>query len=281
MESSNEVAEKLLKQLNISGANVDQLQQIPVDQLERAAAEAVPFSMPASGIIDFRHGVAMLGWAPVAGNAALPNQPFEPKAPEISANVPLLVGNTINEFVNGINKPDAFSMTEQQLQTNVQNAWKNNADAVVKAFRKAYPKANNFQLWSTIAASVVRTMTLEQARRKAAQKSAPVYCYRFDWQTPVLDGRPMAFHCSELAFVFDNAARCENMTGNGPAAAALAAKMSEAWIHFARSGDPNHPGLPRWKHFDPVTSGTMVFDDDCAFVEHLDDDLQKLINEGD
>jgi len=112
-------------------------------------------------------------------------------------------------------------------------------------------------------------MALEQVRRKFAQKGAPAYSYRFDWQPPVLGGRPMAFHCAELAFVFDNAARCENMTGNGAAAHALAAKMSEAWVRFASTGDPNHPGLPHWKPFDPAANGTMVFDNECVFREHL------------
>lgn len=280
MESSNALAERLLKQLGISVADVGKLQQLPVDQLQQAAAAIARINIPRSGIIDFRRGMGGLGWAPVAGNAVLSQQPFDPTAPEISAAVPLLVGNTINEFMNGINKPDAFSMTEAQLQSNARDFLKEKADAVLTASRRSYPKANNFQLWSTIAASTVRATALEQARRKAAQNRAPAYSYRFDWQTPVLDGRPMAFHCSEIAFVFDNTARCENMTGNGPGARALAARMSEAWIRFARSGDPNHHKLPHWKTFDPATRGTMVFDDECVFQEHLDDEVQKLISEG-
>jgi len=277
MESSSTLADKLLKQLQLSGSDMDKLQQVPFDDLGKAARDVTQMRMPASGVIDFRRVGRMLGWSPVAGNAALPSQPFDPVAPEMSASVPMIVGNTINEFVNGINKPDAFKMTQEELQTNVMNIYKEKAGDVIATFRKSLPNANNFQLWSAIATGGVRATTLEQVRRKTAQHAAPAYCYRFDWQTPILDGRPMAFHCSELAFVFDNTARCENMTGNGAAARALAAKMSEAWIHFATSGDPNHAGLPRWKPFDPATNGTMVFDNECAFREHLDDDCQKVI----
>jgi para-nitrobenzyl esterase len=280
MESSHELAEKVLKQLNLGPSDVSKLQQISFAQLVDAADAATAFKMPASGIIDFRHIGNLLGWAPVAGNAALPTQPFDPTAPEMSASVPMIVGNTLNEFISGTNNPHAFSMTAEQLHTNVSRMWQGKAaDEVIATFRTAFPNANNFQLWSTIGASMVRTATLEQVRRKAAQNAAPAYCYRFDWQPPVLNGRPMAFHCSELAFVFDNTARCENMTGDGPAARSLANRMSEAWVHFATSGDPNHAGIPQWKPFDPATNGTMVFDDVCAFREHLDDDCQKVINQ--
>src|SRR5689334_24283698 len=58
-----------------------------------------------------------------------------------------------------------------------------------------------------------------------SQGTAPAYLYLFTWQTPVLDGRPRAFHCAELAFCFDNIDRCVNMTGGGAEARALAAKV--------------------------------------------------------
>ena len=241
MESSSALTQKVLKQLNIGPSDIAKLQQLPFEQIEAASVEVARMRPPASGVIDFRRiGGSMLGWTPVAGNDALPDQPFNPAAPQMSASVPLLVGNTLNEFINGINKPNAFQMTEDELQKNVSNFFKDKSNVALQTFRAAYPGANNFQLWSVMGASTVRTATLTQARRKAALNAAPVYCYRFDWQTPVLDGRPMAFHCAEIAFVFDNTARCENMTGNGPAAKSLASKVSDAWINFARTGDPNH-----------------------------------------
>jgi para-nitrobenzyl esterase len=279
MESSNDLAERLLGQLNLTGADAEKLQQVPFEQLAKVAAEVGRMRPPASGIIDFRRSDLTRGRSPVTGNAALPAQPFDPKAPEMSASVPLLVGNTLNEFINGINKPDAFKLSQDELQTNVRNAYGDRATRILEVYRASFPNANNFQLWSVIGATSVRSMSLEQARRKTALHAAAAYCYRFDWQTPVLDGRPMAFHCSELAFVFDNTTRCQNMTGDGPRARSLAARMSDAWIHFARSGNPNHSGIPQWKPFDPATSGTMVFDDECVFREHLDGDTQKITSE--
>jgi para-nitrobenzyl esterase len=280
MEASNILAEKLMKELNIGASDVEKIHEIPFRQLQEAAAKFDPVPSSTTGIIDFRDSALLKGWAPVAGNAALPEHPFKPKAPEVSASVPLIVGCTLNEFINGVDKPDCFKMTAEELEAKVRKVWPGSkADSVLAAYRKNLPGANNFELWSVIGSNSVRAMVLEQCRLKAEQKAAPAYCYRFDWHTPVLDGRPLAQHGADLPFPFDNTQRFENMTGNGPAACALAARMSEAWIHFARTGDPNHPGIPHWKPFDPTTNGTMLFDDGCAFREHLDDECQKVVND--
>ena len=134
--------------------------------------------------------------------------------------------------------------------------------AVVAAFRRRTPDAKPFDLWSRIAAAPVRQAAVDQAAAKAAQGGAPAYLYWFTWQTPIFDGRPRAFHCAEIPFVFHNTDLCDHMTGGGPRARALGDRMADTWIQFARSGDPNHPGLPHWAPFARQSVPTMIFDDE-------------------
>lgn len=277
-EDSARLADTLLKKLNLDSSSVDKIQEIPTDQLEAAAIAATFHPPPPSGIIDFRHVGSLLGWAPVVDGSVLPQHPFDPKAPAISARVPLLVGSTLNEFVTAMNHPEYMRMTEAELKTRVHEVFGEKADSAIQACKSIYPNAIPFEIWSVIAVSSVRGAALTQARLKAAQESGPAYCYQFAWQTPVLNGRPMAFHCSEIAFAFDNTDRCENMTGGGVAARELAAKVSDAWIQFARTGNPGHAGLPRWDPLTEKTNATMIFDTRCELRDNFDNALQDVVS---
>jgi len=273
-EDSAKLASQLLAKLNLDASSIASLQDIPFRDLEAAAVAVTTHPMPRSGIIDFRHIGHMLGWAPVMDGKVLPLHPWEPEAPAQSAQVPLLVGTTLNEFVTAMGHPEFMEMDEELLKSRVQSVFGDKSDSVIAAAKSVYPNAIPFELWSVIAVSGVRASALNQARLKAAQGAAPAYCYQFAWQTPLVNGRPMAFHCSEIAFVFDNTDRCENMTGGGQAARDLAAKVSDAWIHFARSGDPNHPGLPHWTRLTAETNATMIFDNTCELRQRFDQALQ-------
>ena len=269
-EPAARLADAVLDHLGLTADTVDKIHAVPTADLLRAAAAARrATTRPAAPLPD---------WGPVADGTVLPRQAIDPDAPALSAHVPLLVGSTLNEFTIPLWTPYPATMTDAQLLARVHAAHGDRAPAIVAAARAIHPAATPYQLWSIInTAGVVRAADLAMAARKATQGAAPAYCYQFTWQTPVLDGRPMAMHCSDLAFVFDNTARCENMTGNGTEARRLAARMSDAWVAFARTGDPNHPGLPRWDPFTPATTATMSFGSRCVLERNADADLQRLL----
>jgi len=196
---------------------------------------------------------------------SLTTHPFEPVAPPLSAHVPLMVGTVARENGRNLIYPRAPSevITQDELRKRVMEEHGARADEIVEVFRHLYPALPPVDLLERIEDLAPRNMAILQAHRKALQETAPVYLYLFEWQTPAFDGRPGAFHGSELPFVFDNTDRCAPMTGGTPGARALAARMSDAWIQFARTGNPNHSGLPAWPAFGPDRVPTMVFNDRC------------------
>jgi len=147
-------------------------------------------------------------------------------------------------------------------------------DAAWARLKVRRPNAKPVELLSEAVSSRFRNPCLAQASAKAGQGGAGVWLYRFDYNPrTVLDGRVRAFHCAEMAYALDNVDRCLNATGGTAEARALAAKMSGAWLAFARTGNPNHPGLPHWPTVSRAAVPNMVFDRACR-VEAISGDAE-------
>ena len=106
---------------------------------------------------------------------------------------------------------------------------------------------------------------------KSSQNGAPVYAYVFTWETHIIGGYAMAYHCSELPFVFNNIALSDTSTGGGEKAQALADKISQSWVNFARTGNPG------WKSYTREEGATMIFDDEPYLTYKHDDNLMKIL----
>ncbi len=280
-ESSQKLADLIVAELGLTAATIDQIQSLPYAQLLKASTDVMRKHNPppTGGVPNFRRMADMLGLSPTLDEHILPAHPFDPQASALSADVPMIIGTTLNEFVSGINHPEVELMTDAELEARVHGMFGEKTPQIIAAFRERTPRAKPFDLWSHIAASTVRENAIKQCKAKAALGKAPAYLYWFTWQTPVLDGRPRAFHCAEIAFAFNNTDRCENMTGGGPDARELGAKVSDAWVHFARTGNPSHPGIPSWTAFSAESVPTMVFDNKTELLINPDDAEQKSIAE--
>ena len=259
---SQRVAELLLDELGLSKLQVKELQKIPVDRLSGAAAEAMKKMPRTQPSIRGTYGES--GWGPTVDGRVLPSHPFDPGAPTISADVPFITGTDLNEAVSGLDRPDADAMTVEELNRLVKEAFGGDSEAIIAAYRQDYPKATPFGLYATIAASEFRIPAFAQATRKAALGAAPAYAYIYAWRTPVLDNRPGTFHAAEISFAFDNAELCDQYSAGDPGAFVLSKQMATAWVSFARTGNPNHSGMPHWSAYTADTRATMYFDTPCA-----------------
>ena len=258
---SHRVAELLMNELGLSKSRVKDLQQVPVDHLSWAAVEAMK-KMPTSPP-SLRDTFGERDWGPTVDGRVLPHHPFDPGAPTLSADVPLLTGTNLHEFVNGVDHPDADAMNVENLNRLVREEFGSESDAIIAAYRQDYPRAAPFDLYATIAASRLRIPTFEQAIRKAALGAAPAYAYIYSWRTPILDNRPGPFHSCEISFTFDNAELCDHYSAGNPEALVLSKQISTAWANFARTGNPNHSSLPHWPAYTTGSFATMYFDAPC------------------
>ena len=271
------IAAEVMSNLGLNDNQVDSLQNIPFEILSAAGTKAlktIEEKMKAEGkpVIGFG-----LNWGPSRDGEDLPYQLYSNEAFDLSKEVPLLVGTTKNEFAPFANMR-FVKASEQQIMEHIKEQYKDKADAYLKAVKNAYP--NDTDPKDLIDVDVMfRPGAVDQANEKSKlQDGAPVYMYLFTWQSPVWDGKYKSLHCMELPFVFDNIERGKNMTGGGKAAHALAEKVSNSWINFARTGNPNHEGIPEWPAYTPTNTATMHLDNTCIVKPQLDKDLFELVS---
>ena len=163
----------------------------------------------------------------------------------------------VSEGVNGLDRPDMNAMRTAEVHRLVGEEFGDRNEEIIDAYRRDYPEATPFHLYATIAAAPFRRAAVEQATRKAALGAAPAYSYIYSWRTPVLDGRPGPFHACEIAFTFDNAEICDHYSGDSTETFVLSKQISTAWVNFARTGNPNHNGLPHWPAYTSEQRATM------------------------
>jgi para-nitrobenzyl esterase len=242
---------------------VDEMAAMPMDKLIAAA---------------IAQGGAPVNFGPVLDGKTLLTGPFDPTAPALSADIPLLIG-TVEYEVAFFPNTKFDPMDDAALRASVRQTLRlgsdGDADRVVAAYRKGRPGLQNLDYNLIIASDNFRSGPLAEGDLKAAQK-APVYMYYFTWQSPVHQGKLKSFHTLEIPFHQENVNEASSMTGEGSDRLALQDRMSLAWTNFSRTGNPNHKGLPAWPAFDTAKRATMILSNDCKAVNDPNGEERRL-----
>ena len=279
-EQQKEVARVVMKDLGLQPNDIASLQKMDWQHLSAAGDAAIAKINPSGrGTMGpFAPGPPRVGWSPCVDNKVINLRSFFDAAPEISKNVPMLIGSVSEEGNHMRSRP-----TEEEWHANLAKVYgEDKATAIVSTLKKAYPQ-KKIQTLSYMCSGTfglnglsMRNNVVKMAKLKYELKGAPAYTYYFTWQTPILDGLPGAWHTADLQFCFDNTKRCEQGTGNTPEAQALAKKMATAWANFAETGNPSQAGLT-WTPTDPESNKTMIWDNECRMENDPEGEARKII----
>ena len=249
----------ILDALKLPPERVAEIRTIPAERLLEALSVRDPV-LPFGGV----------SFAPVLDERSLKRHPFYPDAPAQSAHIPMIIGNTRDEtraFLGG--DQSNFTVTWEQLPEKLIPNMRVDIqpEAVIAEYRRLYPhySASDVLFAATTASRSWRGAIIEAEER--AKSGSPAYAYQLDWATPKDGGKFGAPHASDIQLVFDNINQ-PGATATGPQAQPMADQMSETFIAFARTGNPNNRLIPRWEPYTLPRRQTMVFD----VPSHLEDD---------
>lgn len=252
--TAHDFAERFVGHLGVSDARA--LQKMPAQDLLDAMASIEGVGRP---------GRALAGGKlrPTIDGRYFPHEAYDSAFPPTALDIPFIIGCNKDEAVTYLMPDERHGvLTEAELEERLQGRLGADAGRVLDAYKRTRPAASPWQLYEGIASERTRQLSIEIAERKAAQGGAPVYTYLFTYQSngPSARKTPLkAAHGMEVAFAFDRVDATPT-SGTLPGRHELAAQMSQAWIQFARTGNPNHESLPNWPAFEASDRATMVFD---------------------
>lgn len=248
IEIASRRTDVLLGKLGVTPANLADLKTMPWQKIQAAAI------------------ATSSDWLPVVDNVVLSRDPFTPDAPPLSEKVPMILGNVHDETA----VPVRGTLTWDDAPAALKNAvaiylGPYSAEEVVAKYRTIYPDKSPIDI-VIAAATAFRAwpgQVMEAERRASNPQSQPrTWVYQMNWHRNAPGARAM--HTIDIPFMFDNLSAAPGQIGTTPediaAAQPLADTMSEMLIHYAATGNPNHPGLPTWPAYDLKERNTMIWE---------------------
>lgn len=223
--------------------------------------QALPFAAVLAAVTET--GRTSVALSPVVDDVVLPDNMFMGESAPSAHGVPMMVGANKDEHT--LYAPDSDrNMSDDELLASIRNLYDHQAEYLIDQYRDSRPDATPWEIW--IAINSARFTQGSNMLASVHQASGPVYKYVFEF--PATE-RLMAAHGAEIAFVFSNATSSPNAR---PGADKVEDAMSEAWINFARNGNPSHDGIPDWPTYDLESRAAMVFDVETR----VERDLRRL-----
>ena len=250
-EEATKSAEAGLQKLGMTRDQAGALLTMSMNEILPMVAPATPGGNPT------------IRFSPTVDGRSLPRHPFDPDAPEVSADVPMIIGTTETEYSFLVTEDDpSLHLTEADMRAKLAPLLGEQADIVITKYKSTRPSATPTELYWSINTELgtVRGAHV-QAARKAALGRAPAYVYQFGWRTKVFGGVYMSPHTIEIPFAFDNTDKVASLVGTDQSELEpLTNMVSGSWVSFARSGNPNGAGRPNWPAYSPDQRSIMVID---------------------
>ncbi len=280
-EAAIEMTAIVLRELNIASKDWKKLLNVPTaDLLVIQSKISALMSQSEYSKKNGSVGFVPNDFAPVVDGIALPHHPFDPTAPAMSINKPLMTGWNEDEFTFFAM---AFGDTEalkpgfsfDALPAKLERQFGADAKKIVDTYRHTMPNVSAADVWVAITSiNMMGLGSIKIAERKFKQQGAPVYLYNFGYKSEAkVPGTDYPFgtpHAMDITFKFNNevaGAKAGFLSGNKPERFTASHNFAELWTSFARTGKPSAKNAPEWPAYNLTTRATMRIDTNCEIIK--------------
>lgn len=258
-DAAIKVYEELIQKLGVEKGDIETLRKLPAEN----------FIVPQMDTTEFRAGGLRVG--PVVDDKTLPVHPLEAISKGFAKDIDVFIGSNLDE-----NKlflmwnPKAFDLTEDGLSRTVKTFMRftkqkeSKAKEIIDRYRELRKTPRN------IADAILTDYTFRIPSIRLAEEQSKyqknIYMYLFTWQSTLDGGKYGAMHALELPFVFGLLGDRDigMFPGRNEDTQRLSEQMMDAWIAFARSGNPNHKNIPELPAYDKEKRATILFDKEVS-----------------
>ena len=210
-----------------------------------------------------------VSFGPVMDGTDVPETPLGALDEGTGESIPLLAGTNLDEFRYWhLEDPSYATLRPEHLRNRLDAEVPAGADAVIETYKASRPHLTENELALALISDIAFRMGHVRMAEARARRGAPTWMYLITWRTPVMEGKLGSPHAVDLPFVFGNldVPNVHELIGDAPERRELATAMQDAWIAFARDGDPSHRLLPDWPVYDLEQRATMRFDLPCELL---------------
>jgi len=280
-ERAARAADALLRELGLTPPRA-------MGVLSEAPAEAIlAAQMRASLALGLAHGT--LPWQPAVDGRVVPRQPLEAIAAGEAKGIPVLSGTNRDEwklftlFDRKTRRLDDAALRRRLARILPEKdedgrEWGERALELYRAEREGGGAERPLEIWEAIQADrIFRYPATRLAELHAAHEPRP-YQYLFEWAPRLARSRVGACHAIEIPFVFGTLRHplLRLLLGGSRSAEALSRSMRDAWLAFARGGEPGAAGLEAWRPYDAQERATMVLGRSSRLVRAPAEDARRF-----
>jgi para-nitrobenzyl esterase len=266
-DEANRYAEHFLNVLRLKGSDVNALRALTMEQVLKAYTDTLPIPKGIRGPV------------PVVDGETFPAQPIKSIRLGSADGIPLVAGTTSDEWrLWQVMDPPIKDLVEGRMLARFRRMMPNwDITDTVAAYRKVLaargiaPTPSEIYL-AIMTARMFWIPTLQMLEAQG-RRGNPAYCYMMTWKSPWQGGKFGACHAIDLGFLWGGYQT--DFFGTGPAVDALSGNMQDAWLAFARTGNPSCKGLGPWPRYGQHRE-TMILGKKCEVQEALFEDERRI-----